>query len=263
MRAGSESRLLLPGKVRACLFDLDGVITDTATLHEKAWKTTFDGFLAGQSGIEASRRAPFSSEDYERLVDGRPRLDGVRSFLSSRGIDLPEGAPSDGPADATLWGVANSKNELFLKSLANGRAHAYPGSLRLLAAVRESGLATALVSASANARAIVSALDLEGSFDVVIDAQALSSRHLAGKPAPDSYLAAAGDLGIAPAACAVFEDGQAGVVAARRGGFGCVVGVDRVGQREALESCGADLVVSDLAELVPGKRRSSASGGSR
>ncbi|MFD7921064.1 HAD family hydrolase [Streptomyces sp. NPDC059740] len=240
------TKLGLPETIRACLFDLDGVLTRTAVVHAAAWKETFDDFLRRREG-EGFR--PFSDEDYDTYVDGLPRADGVRSFLASRDIHLPEGSPADGPERETVGGLGNRKNELVLKKIREEGVEAYEGSRRYLAAVRAAGLRTAVVSSSANCRDVLVSVDMAGLFDVRIDGVVARERHLPGKPKPDTFLEAARELDEPASACAVFEDALAGMDAGRAGGFGYVVGVDRVGQADALRSHGADVVVTDLAEL--------------
>jgi len=241
----------LPDSIKACLFDLDGVLTQTAKVHARAWQQVFDEFLRRRAEREMTPFTPFDAvEDYDRYVDGRTRADGVRTFLAARGINVPEGRDTDTAEDGTVLGLARSKNDLLLKLLAAGGVQAYPGSVRYLRAARDAGLATAVVSASANAHQVLAAAGLGGQFDAVIDGVVTQQRKLAGKPAPDTYLAAAGDLAVAPAAAAVFEDALAGVQAGRGGRFGWVVGVDRVGQAAELRQAGADVVVTDLAELL-------------
>ncbi len=241
----------LPGGIRACLFDLDGVLTTTARLHAEAWKATFDGVLRDWSRTTGAPFVPFDAvHDYDDFVDGRPRLEGVRAFLSERGISVPEGDPGDPPGTATMWAIGNAKNERVVAAIAAGGARAYPGSVDFLQAVRASGLRLAVVSSSANASAVLETTGLREMVELVVDGNVVSARHLAGKPAPDTFLAAAADLGCSPADAAVFEDAQAGVAAGRAGGFGLVVGVDRRGQRRALLAHGADVVVTDLAELL-------------
>ncbi|WP_432057134.1 HAD family hydrolase [Streptomyces sp. bgisy022] len=237
----------LPGTIRACLFDLDGVVTRTAVVHQAAWKEMFDAFLRERDG-EGFR--PFTSTDYERHVDGRPRADGVRAFLASRGIDLPEGDPDDPPGARTVHGLGNRKNTALLHRIRTDGVEAYDGTLRYLRTVRAAGLGTAIVSSSANCRDVLRAIRAEDLFDVRVDAGTAAARGLAGKPAPDTFVAAARDLGVTPAEAAVFEDALAGMEAGRAGGFGYVVGVDRTGHRDALYAHGADLVVRDLAELA-------------
>ncbi|MGY1690513.1 HAD family hydrolase [Geodermatophilus sp. SYSU D01105] len=238
----------LPDSIRACLFDLDGVLTRTATVHMAAWKRTFDEFL--------HRRDPaapeFTQDDYNRYVDGKPRLDGVRDFLASRGITLPEGTPDDPPDAETVHGVGLRKNDLVLAELAEHGVDVYPGSVRYLRAVKDAGLLTAVVTASRNGGDVVSAGGFADLVDTRVDGVVAAEQQLRGKPAPDTFLAAARELGVDPAGAAVFEDALAGVAAGRAGQFGHVVGVDRVGQAEALRANGADVVVTDLAQLLEG-----------
>jgi beta-phosphoglucomutase family hydrolase len=243
-------RLLLPPRVQACLFDLDGVLTRTAALHAAAWKQTFDEFLADRR----EPQPPFDEvSDYDAYVDGRPREDGVRTFLAARGIVLPEGGEGgegDPPGAATVRALADRKNDLVLRLLRERGVEAYPGSVRFLHAVRDAGLRRAVVSSSANCQAVLAAAGIEDFFQARIDGLTAAREHLAGKPHPDTFLAAARALGAEPSRCAVFEDAQAGVAAGRAGGFGCVVGVDRVGQADALRAHGADVVVPDLDRLL-------------
>jgi beta-phosphoglucomutase family hydrolase len=237
----------LPEKIRACLFDLDGVLTSTAVVHERAWKQTFDDFLRERDGDGFTE---FTHRDYIRYVDGRPRADGVRTFLTSRGIELPEGEPDDSPDAATVNGVGNRKNVLLLRVIEEQGVSAYPGSLRYLEAVRDAGLAIAVVTSSANGEAVLKAAGLDRFVEARIDGIEIVKRKLRGKPAPDSFLAGAGALGVEAAEAAVFEDALSGVEAGRAGNFGYVVGVDRTHQAEALLQHGADIVVEDLAELL-------------
>lgn len=240
------TRLGLPDSIRACLFDLDGVVTRTAVVHAAAWKETFDAFLREREGADFR---PFTGSDYDEYVDGRPRADGVRSFLASRGVELPEGGPDDPPDAGTVNGVGNRKNELLLDKIRTDGVQPYEGTLRYIDAVRAAGLATAVVSSSANTQDVLRSIDAERLFDVRIDGVVARERKLPGKPHPDTFLAAARDLGVDPARAAVFEDALAGMDAGRSGHFGYVVGVDRVGQTDALYAHGADHVVKDLAEL--------------
>ncbi|WP_437096595.1 HAD family hydrolase [Streptomyces sp. enrichment culture] len=240
----------LPDDILACLFDLDGVVTKTAVVHAAAWKEMFDAFLRERDGEDFR---PFDGTDYDAHVDGRPRADGVRAFLASRGIELPEGTPDDPPGAVTVHGLGNRKNELLLEKIRTGGVEAYDGTLRYLEAVRARGLRTAIVSSSANCRDVLRAIGAERLFDVRIDGVVAAERGLPGKPRPDTFLAAARDLGVEPSRAAVFEDAQAGMDAGRAGHFGYVVGVDRVGQADALYAHGADRVVTDLAELGDGK----------
>ena len=244
-------RLGLPSQIRACLFDLDGVLTQTARVHAAAWKEMFDAFLRERAGQTGEKFVPFDPvADYDTYVDGKPRYDGVRSFLASRGIELPEGGPSDPPSAETVYGLGNRKNELVLAMLKQDGVQVYEGSVSYVRAVRDAGLHRAVVSASANCREVLQAAGIEDLFEVRIDGIVVEQKHLKGKPAPDTFLAAAEQLGVKPAEAAVFEDALAGVEAGRAGHFGFVVGVDRTGQREALVQHGADIVVSDLAELL-------------
>ncbi len=241
----------LPETIRACLFDLDGVITQTALVHAAAWKEMLDDFLRAHAQRTGQSFVAFDPvEDYRRYVDGMPRADGVRTFLAARGIVLPEGAPGD-PADAeTVEGLGNRKNELVLERIRQSGVLVYEGSVRYLHAVRDAGLPRAIVSSSANTVAVLEVVGLEGLFDARVDGVVARERGLKGKPAPDTFLAAAKDLGVEPSAAAVFEDALAGVEAGRAGAFGFVVGVDRVGQAAELQDRGADIVVRDLAELL-------------
>lgn len=241
----------LPAAIRACLFDLDGVLTRTATVHARAWKDMFDDFLRQRAGGTGETFTPFDPVlDYGRYVDGMPRLDGTRSFLASRGITLPEGDPDEPPGAPTLHGLSNQKNDLVLRLLAAGGVEVFDGSVRYVRAVRAAGLATAVVSSSANTAEVLDAAAIADLFDVRIDGVVARERSLRGKPAPDTFLAAAQALGVAPAGAAVFEDALAGVAAGRAGGFGLVVGVDRVGHADDLRASGADIVVEDLTELL-------------
>ncbi|MGW5093920.1 HAD family hydrolase [Streptomyces nodosus] len=241
------TELGLPDGIQACLFDLDGVITRTAVVHAAAWKQTFDDFLRRRDG-DAYR--PFDAvADYDEYVDGRPRADGVRTFLASRGIRLPEGEPGDPPGRETVQGLGNRKNDTLLELIRTRGVEAYDGTVRYVGAVRTAGLRTAVVSSSANCRDILRSVGAEHLFDVRIDGIVAAERRLPGKPRPDTFLAAASDLGVEPKSAAVFEDALAGMDAGRSGHFGYVVGVDRTGQAEALRAHGADIVVRDLAEL--------------
>ena len=236
----------LPDDIRACLFDLDGVLTQTAKVHQAAWKRTFDEFLRRQDPDAAE----FSGDDYNRFVDGKPRKDGVRDFLASRGITLPEGSDDDRADAATVAGVATRKNELILRELDEHGVQVYEGSMRYLRAAKEAGLATAVVTASANGESVVAAGGFADLIDTRVDGLVAAEQGLRGKPAPDTFLAGARALGVEPAQAAVFEDALAGVQAGRAGDFGFVVGVDRVGQADGLRERGADVVVQDLDELL-------------
>ncbi|CAK7283607.1 HAD family hydrolase [Streptomyces misionensis] len=241
----------LPSHVRACLFDLDGVLTQTATVHAAAWKEMFDAYLRERAAREGTPFVPFdATRDYDAYVDGRPREDGVRTFLASRGVRLPEGTPDDPPDAETVYGLGTRKNELVLRRIREDGVRPYEGSVRFLHAVREAGLRCAVVSSSANARDVLTAAGIGDLFDGRIDGVVAHERRLRGKPAPDTYLEAARELAVEPGAAAVFEDALAGVAAGRAGRFGLVVGVDRVGQADELRAHGADVVVRDLAELL-------------
>jgi beta-phosphoglucomutase family hydrolase len=241
----------LPDVVRACLFDLDGVLTETATLHAAAWKEMFDGYLRRRAARTGEKLAPFDADaDYGQYVDGKPRYDGVRSFLASRGIELPEGKPSDPPDAETVSGLGNRKNELVLRLMREHGVSAYQGSVRYLEAVRKASLRSAVVSSSANAGDVLVAAGIDRFFDARIDGIVAERERLQGKPAPDTFLAGARALEVGPREAAVFEDALAGVAAGRAGNFACVVGVDRENHAEALREHGADIVVADLAELL-------------
>ena len=241
----------LPDGVTACLFDLDGVLTDTAAVHNRAWTQTFDEFLRRRSDSTGEPFVPFDpGADYNAHVDGKKREDGVRAFLASRGVVLDEGTPDDPPAADTVWGVGNRKNELLLARIASEGVRVYEGSRRYLQAAKDAGLRRAVVSSSANTAQVLEVTGLGAFVEVRVDGLTARARSLPGKPAPDTFLAAAADLGVPPEQCAVFEDALAGVQAGRAGRFGHVVGVDRVGQAPALKAAGADVVVQDLDELL-------------
>lgn len=241
----------LPAHVRACLFDLDGVLTQTAKVHAAAWKEMFDDYLRARAARTGEPFVPFDPvRDYDEYVDGLPREDGTRGFLASRGIELPEGGPGDAPGAETVRALSERKNTLVLKRIKEGGVEAYPGSVRFLKAVRDAGPPTAVVSSSANCKDVVAAVGITDMLDVRIDGIVAEQEHLTGKPAPDTYLAAARKLNVEPKDAAVFEDALAGVASGKAGGFGFVVGVDRVGQADELREHGADVVVRDLAELL-------------
>ncbi|BCO37469.1 hypothetical protein ACT16_20290 [Mycobacterium heckeshornense] len=241
----------LPDTVHACLFDLDGVLTDTASVHTKAWKAMFDDYLRQRADRTGEKFVPFDpAADYRQYVDGKKREDGVRSFLASRGIELPEGSPDDPPDAETVCGLGNRKNEVFQQTLHKDGVEVFDGSQRYLEAVADAGLAVAVVSSSANTRDVLKITGLDRFVQQVVDGVTLKEENLAGKPAPDSFLRAADLLGVEPGAAAVFEDALSGVAAGRAGNFGYVVGIDRLGQAEDLRRNGADIVVTDLAELL-------------
>jgi beta-phosphoglucomutase family hydrolase len=241
----------LPDGIRGCLFDLDGVLTQTAKVHDAAWKQMFDSYLRERARQTGQPFVPFDPvRDYDEYVDGKPRADGTRSFLESRGITLPDGRKDD-PADAqTVHGLGNRKNEIVLQRIRAGGVEAYDGSVRYVRAVRDAGLRRAVVSSSANCRDVLVAAGIEDLFEARIDGVVAEREQLRGKPEPDTFLAGARALGLQPGEAAVFEDALAGVAAGRAGKFGYVVGVDRVGQADALHEHGADVVVTDLADLM-------------
>ena len=236
----------LPEKISTCLFDLDGVLTDTASVHRAAWKETFDPLLADRGLPE------FTEDDYDDYVDGKPRADGVRDFLASRGITLPEGDPDDRPGADTVHGVGNRKNELLLARIHRDGVRVYEGSRRYLEAARDAGLRRAVVSSSANTADVLHVTGLEELVEGRVDGETIREQGLSGKPAPDSFLAGAGLFGVSPDAAVVFEDALAGVQAGRDGRFGFVVGVNRLDDAHgtALTEHGADVVVTDLGELI-------------
>jgi beta-phosphoglucomutase family hydrolase len=238
----------LPDEITACLFDLDGVLTQTAKVHCAAWKQMFDEFLKARDG---DGYTPFDPRhDYDTYVDGKPRQDGVRDFLASRDIKLPDGSPDDQPAADTVYGLGNRKNVILLKKIDDDGVEVYEGSVRYLEAAVKAGLRRIVVSSSANTEQVLRVTGLDKYVEGRIDGVTLRERHIAGKPAPDSYIAGAHLAGVAVSAAAVFEDALAGVASGRAGKFGYVVGVNRTGQAEALKRNGADVVVDDLSELL-------------
>ncbi|PZG07155.1 hypothetical protein C1I95_31435 [Micromonospora craterilacus] len=241
----------LPAHVTACLFDLDGVLTQTARLHNAAWTETFDDFLRRHAAATGEPYRPFDpGPDYHQYVDGRPRLDGVRTFLASRDITLPDGTPDDPPGTDTVQGIGNQKNALMLEQIRSTGVDVYPGSVAYLRAVAAAGLRRAVVTASANGREVVAAAKLEPLLEARVDGLTARAEGLRGKPHPDTFLAGARMLGVEPKQAAVFEDALAGVEAGRAGGFGYVIGVDRAGQADELRAHGADVVVDDLGDLL-------------
>jgi beta-phosphoglucomutase family hydrolase len=241
----------LPDGITTCLFDLDGVLTQTAKVHARAWKEMFDKFLRDWY---ARKGEPFREfvlpDDYDTYVDGKARRDGVQSFLESRGIDLPMGTPQDSPDDDTIYGLGFRKNEIVLKLIHDEGVEPYEGSVRYVEEARDAGLRRAVVSSSTNCKDVLVAAGIEDLFEVRIDGIVAEREHLKGKPAPDTFLAGAKALGAKPVEAVVFEDALAGVEAGRAGHFGFVVGVDRVGHAAALREHGADVVVKDLSELL-------------
>lgn len=237
-------------RLRGAIFDTDGVVTRTATVHRTAWKALFDEFLRGRAVDDGSAFSPFTDEDYARFVDGKPRYDGVESFLASRGITLPRGMPADEAGSATVCGLGNTKNGHFLAAVREHGVEPFTSTLDLVRRMREVGLAVAVVSASENCRLVLEAAGAAELFDVRVDGVDSAELGLAGKPDPALFLEAAGRLGVAPADAVVVEDAIAGVEAGRRGGFGLVVGVDRNHMAASLLDHGADVVVTDLRELT-------------
>jgi beta-phosphoglucomutase family hydrolase len=241
----------LPRGITTCLFDLDGVLTQTAAVHARAWKEMFDDFLREWAERTGEPFEEFDRPtDYDEYVDGKPRLDGVHSFLQSRGIDLPMGSPTDPPDADTVHGLGTRKNDLVLELIRRQGVEPFEGSVRFAEAVRDAGMRRAVVSSSTNCADVLAAAGIDHLFEEIVDGVVAERERLAGKPAPDTFLAAARILGAEPSEAAVFEDAQAGVEAGRAGNFGWVVGVDRTGQAEALRRRGADVVVQDLDELL-------------
>ena len=239
----------LPESVRGFLFDMDGVLTRTASVHESAWKETFDRFLQSREGTGFR---PFDAQDYERYVDGRSRADGTRAFLQSRNITLPEGSRNDPPEAETVQGLSNRKNQLLLQKLAEGGVEVFDDAVTYVRAVADAGYPRAVVSASANTAQVLEAAGIADLFDARVDGIVAAERRLASKPAPDMFIAGAELLGLGPDQAVVFEDALAGVEAGRAGHFAYVVGVDRIGQGAALKEHGADRVVADMTTLLQG-----------
>ena len=231
--------------IHGVLFDLDGVLTPTTDVHMAAWARLFTPYLEGH-GVD-----PYTEHDYFDFIDGKPRYDGVRSMLAARGIELPEGEPTDPAAADTICGLGNRKNDTVSRVLAEEGVSPYPGSILFLDAVTEAGLKVAVVSSSRNAPAVLEAAGIASRFEVVVDGMVATEQNIAGKPAPDTYLRAAELLGLTAAECVVIEDAHSGVQAGRAGHFGLVLGVDRGAGAQQLLDSGADIVVSDLGEMLP------------
>jgi alpha,alpha-trehalase len=238
-----------PVELDAVLFDLDGVVTDTASVHAAAWTRLFDEFLSSRPPGPGEDLRPFTPEDYLRHVDGVPRADGVRRFLASRGIDLPDGEPGDGPDALTANGLGNRKDRLFQERLAADGVETFGSTVELVRALRSVGVGVAVFSASRNCQAVLEAAGLGDLFPVRVDGVVAAELDLPGKPDPAVLLEAARRLGADPGRTAVVEDAEAGVEAGRRGGFALVIGVDRAGDPDRLAASGADVVVADLAEV--------------
>jgi beta-phosphoglucomutase family hydrolase len=235
----------------AVLFDLDGVLTSTAAIHAEAWKQMFDGYLSRRATARGDPFRPFDiSSDYRHYVDGRPRYEGVQQFLQSRDIELLRGTPASPDTEESVCGLGNMKDRLVHKAIEAGRVQSFPGSVKFVHLVRERGLRTAVVTSSRNCTPVLKAANLDGLFEVQVDGRTIEDQGLRGKPAPDSFLRAAGTLGVSPARAVVVEDAISGVQAGRDGKFGLVIGVDRHGDADALCRNGAHVVVSDLAELL-------------
>ena len=239
----------LPGDIRACLFDLDGVLTQTASVHRAAWQETFNACLPRWAPAGETPQPFDPGADYGRYVDGRPRADGVRCFLASRGITLPDGEPDDPPERDTVHGVGNRKNEILQRRIRADGVQVFDESVAYVRATEQAGIRRAVVSSSQNTEEILAVTGLAGLFEVVVDGVVARDLGLPGKPQPDTFLEAARRLGVSASQSAVFEDAVAGIAAGRAGGFGYVIGVDRVGQAEELRRNGADVVVEDLVQL--------------
>lgn len=254
MRPDSSGlRAIDPQRYDGVIFDMDGVVTRTADVHADAWRRVFDEFLEREAAERGTEFTPFDvDEDYRRYVDGKPRYDGVSSFLESRGIELPFGEPSDPPDRRTVCGLGNRKNEAFLVSLQENGVKAFSSTLRFIEALKRSGVRVAIISASRNAEAVLSAAGCLEIFEARVDGLVADRENLAGKPAPDVFLEAARRIAVEPARAVVVEDAIAGVQAGKAGGFGLVVGVDRTGHAEDLKRNGADIVVDDLSKLSVG-----------
>ncbi|MBA2739942.1 MAG: beta-phosphoglucomutase family hydrolase [Nocardioidaceae bacterium] len=245
-----QDRLGLPSEVRACLFDLDGVLTDTAAVHSAAWAEMFDAYLRERAERTGEQFVAFSSSDYIAFVDGKRREDGVRDFLTSRGIALPEGSVGDPPENETVNGLGSRKNDLVHRRIREDGVVVFDGSVEYVRRCRAAGMSTAVVSSSANTEEVLQVTGIRDLFDAIVDGNTARELDLPGKPAPDTFVHGGRVLGVEPAHAAVYEDALAGVQAGRAGGFAIVVGVDRVGQAAALRTNGADVVVTDLGELL-------------
>lgn len=244
------SVVLRPDDLDAVIFDLDGVLTDTAVAHFRAWRDTFDEFLEGRAEETGTPFEPFTRNDFRRHVDGKPRYEGARDFLRARGIELPFGEPDEPPGAGTVCALGNRKNERYRERLEKGGIEAFDSSVELVRRLRERGVETAVVSSSRNGRAVLGAAGIDGLFGTVVDGTDLAGKpSLTGKPAPDLFLEAARRMEAEPERSVVVEDAASGVEAGRRGDFGLVIGVARDREPEELRRAGADLVVRDLAEL--------------
>ena len=251
MTESKSNRVVMKEKFDAVLFDLDGVLTDTARIHAACWKKMFDQFLRQRAEENNEPFRPFDiATDYKLYVDGKLRYEGVRGFLESRGIYIPYGDPGSPPGHETICGLGNLKDEMVKEALRSGGVEAYEGSVAFVRHLRNQGIKTAVVSASSNCEAILKAAGIADLFDVRVDGDVAARLKLAGKPAPDTYLKAAEQLGVEPERAVVAEDAISGVQAGRSGGFGLVIGVNRKGDAESLRENGADIVVDDLGEML-------------
>ena len=251
MGRSKSDQVITKDRFEAVLFDLDGVLTDTAKIHAACWKQMFDDFLRKRVEEHDEPFRPFHiPSDYKLYVDGKLRYDGVQSFLESRGIDLPYGDPASPPSHKTICGLGNLKNEMVKEAFRSGGVEAYEGSVAFVRHLRSQGIKTAVVSASSNCEATLKAAGIADLFDVRVDGEVAARQKLAGKPAPDTFLEAAEQLGVEPKRAVVVEDAISGVQAGRSGGFGLVIGVNRKGDAKALRENGADVVVADLREML-------------
>jgi beta-phosphoglucomutase family hydrolase len=251
MRQPESRRVITRDRYDAVLFDLDGVITDTASLHAACWKQMFDEYLQKRATQKGEAFRPFDlAADYRLYVDGKPRFDGVRDFLTSRSIQLPEGSPDDPPQAETVGGLGNRKNDLINEVIRDVGVEPYEGSVKLIHQLRDQGFKIAVVTSSQNCTVVLKAAKLDACFEVRVDGNTIEAQQLAGKPAPDTFLAAAKLLGAEPARTVVIEDAISGVRAGANGNFGLVIGVARKGNAEELQQNGAHLVVNDLGDLV-------------
>jgi beta-phosphoglucomutase family hydrolase len=251
MRQPDSETAITRDRYDAVLLDLDGVITDTASIHAACWKQMFDEYLQKRATQIGEVFRPFDiATDYRLYVDGKPRYDGVRDFLTSRGMRLPQGSPDDPPQAETLDGLGNRKNDLVNKIIEDKGVEPYEGSVKLLLQLRRQGFKIAVVTSSQNCTAVLKSAKLDDFFDVQVDGNVIHMQHLAGKPAPDTYLMAAKLLGVEPTRAVVIEDALSGVEAGSAGNFGLVIGVARKGNADELRRHGAGLVVNDLSELV-------------
>jgi beta-phosphoglucomutase family hydrolase len=251
MRQAKSRRVITRDQYDAVLLDLDGVITDTANLHAACWKQMFDEYLQKRATQRGEAFRPFDlATDYRLYVDGKPRFDGVRDFLTSRGMQLAEGSPDDPPQVETVGGLGNRKNDLINKVIADVGVEPYEGSVKFIHQLRHHGFKIAVVTSSQNCTAVLKSAKLHASFDVQVDGNMIETQQLAGKPAPDTFLIAAKLLGVEPARAVVIEDAISGVQAGFNGNFGLVIGVARKGNAEELQHHGAHMVVNDLGELV-------------